>query len=407
MFGFNLKKKETQKKNSFLTVDIGSQSVKCLAFKRTIDEEDQQHKIKLVGMGKEWLEPWSVRSGHILEIDKVAKALDSAIFKATEEIDEDIDDVIFGVSGDICDCIVTTAKSIRQKNDKPIKLKELEAVELKVINAALENAQERYVGKTGNTKANLELITTASVYTKIDEEEVMHPEGQLGSRIEMALFNAFTPKYYLKTLEELSGLLNLNIMAVTSNLYSLNECLKYQKENTKLDSVIIDVGSDTTDVAIIFGGGIVTTGSIPLGGSQVTKHLSNQTGLNFAEAEKRKYDYSFDKLAEEEKEETKKYLEESIQLWLDGLEVLFNNFEGIKTFSSDIYITGGGSKLPALIEALETKPWHRSIPFKDTPNFVKLNANNIPFVLDTTGEANKEEFVIPIALSKIFLEIAN
>lgn len=404
MLGLPLKKAKKQKK-TFLTVDIGSQTVKCLAFKSTVDETDKQHPIKVVGLGKEWLEPWSVRSGTIIEMDNVVKALDAAIFKATEEIEENIDDVIFGVSGDVSTCMVTTARVYRKKPDKEITTKELGEIEAKLLNTAITNAQSKISKKTGDMETSLELITTAIVSSKLDGTEHASLEGLTGRTVEMALFNVFTPKYYLKTLEDLASILNLNILAVTSNLYAISESLKKGKKNSKLDCVIVDFGSDTTDIAVAFGGGIVTSNTLNMGGRQFTRHISNKTGLNFAEAEKRKYDYTFGKLDEKSSEELEIYLEEVSDIWLSGMELLFNNFEGVKTFSSDIYLTGGGSKLPLVTEFLREKPWTKSIPFKEPPTFNKLTAKDIAHVLDTTGEADKEEFIIPLALSSIYLEL--
>ena len=259
--------------------------------------------------------------------------------------------------------------------------------------------------KTGDLETTLELITTSIVYTKLDETEHHSLEGLTGRTIEMAIFNVFTPKYFLKTLEDLASMLNLNILAITSYLYDIGESLKRTKKNTKLDCVIVDIGSDTTDVAVLFGGGIVTSNTLNMGGRQFTRHLSNKTGLNFAEAEKKKYDYTFAKLDEKSSEELEIYLEEVTNFWLSGMELLFNNFEGIKTFSSDIYLTGGGSKLPLVTEFLRERPWTKSIPFKEPPIFTKLTAKDIAYVLDTTGEADKEEFIIPLALSSIYLEL--
>lgn len=398
-------KSKNQEKNGFLTIDIGSQTVKCLAFQRIIDESDNTHSVKVVGIGKEWLEPWSVRSGHIIEIDKVTKALDAAIYKATENLEVDIDDVIFGVSGDACTCLVTTARALRDKPEKEIKGKELDKLEAKVANAAFTKIQERHAKKTGDPNGNMDLITTSIVYNKIDGETVTHLEGATGRDIEIALFTAFTPNYYLKTLEEIASMLNLNILAVTSNLYALSESLKRSKNNFELDGVLMDIGSDTTDIGVMFGGGIVTSESLDIGGSQFTKHVSASNGISYGEAEKLKYDYTYNKLADEEKEEVESSLVEATTLWLSGLEVLFTNFEGIKTFSPVLYVTGGGSKLPLINDFLENKPWTKSIPFKELPNFVTLTADDISHVLDTTGEADKEEYIVPLALSVIYLEV--
>lgn len=402
MFGLPFGKKKQKDQSHFLTIDIGSQLVKCIAYKQ---DPETNKRVKLIGIGKEWVEPWSVRSGHIIEVEKVAKAIDSAIYKATENLTVEIDNVIFGVSGDASFNTITTAKNIRDDADKEINLKELKSLEEKILKEAFTKMQEMYSKRTGDTDTDLELITTAITYTKLNGEYVPSLEGETGSEIEMALYTSYTPKYYLKTLEDLASMLNLNILAITSNLYAIMEALKRSKNDQLLNGVIMDIGSDTTDVAVVFGGGMVASESLDFGGSQFTKHISMETGLNFVEAEKRKYDYTFDKLSEEDTDETSDLIGRATDLWLSGLEILFTNFEGVKTFAPDIYITGGASKVPLVTDYLESKPWTRAIPFKEPPNFVKLTNSDINFVTDTSELKDKEEFIIPLALSCIYLEI--
>lgn len=403
MFKIPFKLKHKAHKDVFLTIDIGSQTVKCMVFKVNTDTTNPA-KLKLVGIGKEWLEPFSVRSGNIVDLDKVAKATDAAIYKATEGLGLDIDDVIFGVSGNVCTCTVTTGKATRKK-EQVITAKELEDIDKRILEAAYDKAQELVAKKTGNYDVDLELITTATVYTKLEGNYEKNAAGKTGSEIETALFTAYTPKYYISTLEKLASMLNLNILAVTSNLYALVETLKLSYNTDYLDGIVIDIGSDTTDVGLVFGGGIVASKSMQIAGNHFTKQISSETGLTFAEAEKKKYEFSYGHMNDADAVQFLNKVNTINNLWLNGLEILFSDFDGVKTFASKIYLTGGASKLPTIVEALETNPWTRSIPFKEPPEFVKVNIKDIKHVTDAIGEADKAEYMVPIALSVIYLEI--
>ncbi len=398
----NLKRfKSRAPKNTFFTIDIGSNSVKVLVFKREVDKPNE---VTLLGIAKEYLESQHVRAGNIVEVEKVAESIDTAIFKATEGIEESINDVIFGIGGDLCICNVTTAK-INRGSKAEISEKEADNIHAKVSEAAYIQAQKRLLRNTGNTSNNLELITSSIVYSKIDGEHATHLTGKTGQKIEVAYFTAFAPRYHLETLQEIAALLKLNILAITSNMYALGQALKISSKNDKLDVVLIDIGADTTEVGVIFGGGIVETKTLNIGGNQFTSKLATDTGLARFDAEKKKLDSTFGNLPDSELIKIESVLTEVTGIWLSGMELLFSEFTGVKTFPTDICLVGGSSKLPVILEGLQTKPWTKSIPFREPPEFSKITANDFKFVHDVTGESDQAEYIVPAALSAIYLEL--
>jgi cell division ATPase FtsA len=393
--------KKSNPKDTFFTIDIGSNSVKALTFK--LDKE--QSILQLVGTGIEHLEPNVVRAGNIIEVETgVVPALDSALFSATEGLDEEITDAIFGVGADLCTCLMTSVR-INRGTTEPISKKELDNINSKILESSYTRAQDKVTKSTGNLEPDIEMISKSVVYAKLDDKFRNQLEGQTAQKIELAIFTAYVPAYHLKALQNIAKLLKLNILAIVPNMYALGQMLKLANKNNRMDSIIIDIGSDTTEVGIMFGGGMVTTKVLSLGGNQFTRHLSDYTGLSISEANNKKHEYTFGNLPDDEIGRIESGLTEAGNLWLSGMEILFADFTGVKTFPTEIFLTGGGSKLPLVDELLENKPWTKSIPFREPPLFNKIGAKDLKHIYDTTGIADQEEFIVPMCLSVAFLEM--
>lgn len=385
---------------TFFAIDIGSYAVKCLVYKQS----ETPYTLEILGAAKEIIEPHVVRAGHIIDLDKVIHAIDEALFRATDGLDEEVSDVIFGVGGSLSACLTTTARVTRASKSE-IQADEMNDIHSKIVENALTKSQNISYRTTGNMDSNLELITSSIVYTKLDGNHVKDPLGETGQKLEMALFTAATPSYHVDSLQKIAKALNLDILALTSNMYALNQSMRAAKNDPALDGIIIDIGSDSTNVGVVFGGGVVTSKSLHIGGAEFTNKLSSITGLSFLESERKKHEYSFGNLPDSDLLTIENGLSDITDVWVSGLELLFSDFDGVKTFPTDIYLTGGGSKLPLINEALQNKPWTKSIPFKEPPTFSKVSTNEFKFAHDVTGSTDDEEYTAAVALGSIYLEM--
>src|SRR3989344_7266783 len=101
-------KSSKEENNRFLAVNINSDFVRCLVLYK------ENGAIKILGAGKQEMDPGKVRAGSIIYPDYVAQALESAATKALEEVGGgEISDMILGVSGDLCLGLMTTVKAKR------------------------------------------------------------------------------------------------------------------------------------------------------------------------------------------------------------------------------------------------------------------------------------------------------
>jgi cell division ATPase FtsA len=397
MFG-SLFKKQKQL-DRFLTVTIDSSSVRVLA----MHYDEDQDAARIVGKGKVPLEPGTVRSGEIIDRDRAADALGDAVDLATAELEYHIKDVVIGVTGTLGLGKTTTVKVTRD-GEETISQKEIGDIQGNISLAAQVQAQSEYAQITGDPSENLEVVTTNPVYFKIDSEVVKTLEDANGSVLEAAVFNTFTPSAHVKNLEKIAKKSGLNIVSVGSHLYGLAQALKETSQENR-DFVIVEIGSDRTTVGVAFGGGIVATKTLDVGFFHFVEGINDSMGLTLEEAQKLLVGYCAGSLRETEEDVVKTCIEEILNIWISGVEILFEEFTEVKTFAPQVYITGKGSTIPDVVNYLKEKPWTKTIPFKALPEIKKLEMADFDRINDATGTINSTSWLPVATLSTLFREM--
>ncbi len=388
-----------KKPNEFLTLDIGTDFVKCFAFK--YNQESQNFSV--VGLGKQRLANFATRAGVVVDFNGVKEAASLAILDAKNQAQTKTNNVIIGLSGEVTKGLVTTVRLTRPHHESPISDKELAALIARIQETAYLEASKEIIDMTGNPDLEIELTNSSISWVKLDDHFVKDPVNMPAKKMEVALFTAFSPTFHLELLQKLCKELKLNIITVTSEMYALSKCLSVTEGYENV--ILIDIGGETTDVGVIFGGGLVATRTLSLGGRHITRAISECFSLSIEDAEEKKLMYTLGTLSVEESASIRDCIKDSLDLWLSGLEVLFLDFNGIKTFPSKIVITGGGSSLRGLDGFLAYDSWLKNIQFKETPIFEKASLNSLIRVSDLTGKATTGDDIMPASLSEVYLEM--
>ena len=197
-------KKLQLKQNKFLTLNLGATGVKCLAFYKN------DGTMRVIGHGEQHLSPGSLRNGIIVDKENVTDAIQSCINQATQNVEGQIKDIIIGITGDLCQETVTTAK-ITRANLNPISMKEINVFQTKIIESAYLQIQKDYADTTGNSDTDFDLVTSSIVYTKIDNQKVDNPLEKTGQTLEIALYTAFCPKHHFITIKQITKKLKLKL----------------------------------------------------------------------------------------------------------------------------------------------------------------------------------------------------
>jgi type IV pilus assembly protein PilM len=101
------------------------------------------------------------------------------------------------------------------------------------------------------------------------------------------------PRAIVDSYLELGVIMNLEVVLIESTM-SANGRLFSQDAQSDVTSVIIDIGSMSSDISI-YDGSIITTGTVELGGVLFTQAIEKQLGVSTAEADIIKAKYGLNK----------------------------------------------------------------------------------------------------------------
>jgi Tfp pilus assembly PilM family ATPase len=399
MLGLPLFTKEHSFPSKFLAINFSAEAVRVLAL------YCENGKTRIIGSGKCSLEQGTIRDGAIIAKDVVIDALHSAITEAHADLGEKIDNAIYGISGDLCLGLMTIIRA-KRTHKSPVTKKEVADIYSKIDEIAIMQAQNEYMQITGRSDIDLEMVTTSNIYTKLDGQRVHEVENKTGALLETAVFNAFVPSFHIKAVQEVSKKNGLKIMALGSEMYCVTQALLAITENLN-DFILINIDGDFTNVAVIFSKGITATRTLNVGYSHFVEGVSERMGLTKHEAEKVLKSYIQGKLTSSEGVIVQNALKIVTETWLVGLELLFGEFTGVKTFPSKIFMAGEGTDIPDLWNTVtsENENWSKSVPFKTPPDIKKMSFMDVNCTTDSTGKITSTEWLTTACLALIYLEM--
>ncbi len=397
MFNLPFLEKVDTDTNKFLSLNINARDIRCIAF------YFDGSSFKIIGSGKADLEEGCVRNGMVIDKDLVCEAIKKAVEKSTENIEDKTRKTIVAIDGGITLGLTTTVRLKRTETD-PIKPNEIDELYSRIMEASYIQAHNKVLQTTGDPDLELDSITTSDIYLRIDGQNVATLEGQHGELIEVAVYNSFAPSFHVKSIQNIIKKAGLELIALGSQMYSIVNWINNSPKNI-LDFVLISVAEDSTDVGVIFGGGIISSKTLNIGYLHFVESISLKMGLSTQESEKVLDMYNQGKLASSEVPVVKSCLKETLNVWIDGIKLLFEDFSGVKTFAPKIYLAGCGSEIPDIEEVLKNEPWTKTIPFKADPDISRISFSDLTKVVNSTESILDQNWIYTASASIIYKEI--
>jgi cell division protein FtsA len=253
-------------RNGLITaLDIGSSKVCCLVAK--ITEKD---KLKVIGVSQHASQ--GIKSGTIIDMEYVEKAISQTITAAEQVSHERIQDVVVNVSAGY-----PSSKMI--ESDIILGGKEIDDYDLSRV---LE------YGRSVPDSADRTLIHSIPVSYSIDGSYgIRDPRGMFGGKLSANIHMVTSSVSAMRNLANCIARCHLDIAsAVVSPYASGLSCLL--KDEKDLGVTLIDMGAGTTTIAVFFEDTLVYTDSIPVGGQHVTYDIARGLGTPFVQAERLK-----------------------------------------------------------------------------------------------------------------------
>ncbi len=390
----NLFKKNKSEKHVLLALDIGTEFVKAIIF------ETDGKKGKVIGAARARQKLGDMQSGAITDIAAVIRNCNSAIKGAERIADVLPEQVILGVAGELVKGVTTKITYIRKSPDTKIDIDELKNIIHKVQWKAYDKAREELAYETGHNEIDVKLVNAAIVDVRIDGYKVSNPIGFEGKEIVINVFNAFAPLVHYGALQTVAAELDMELLAITSEPYAIARSIP-NEDGGNMSAIFIDIGGGTTDIAIVRDGSLEGTKMFSLGGRSFTKRLSQELNISFDEAEEIKIAYSEEQLEQQSSKIVREAMKSDSEVWLAGVLLTLSEFENIETFPSRILLSGGGSLLPEMKEVLESKDWHKKLPFARKPQISIMKPKYVSTLTDETGKIKDQQDITPLALANL------
>ncbi|OIP24280.1 hypothetical protein AUK11_03595 [bacterium CG2_30_37_16] len=387
------------KERYFLSLDIGTEFVKCLIFR--VDEKEGKGLI--IGTGKQRQKLGDMQSGGVTDIGGVVDNCERAISRAEKMAGISATDCIIGIAGELVKGTTTTVNYERLSPKEKIDNAELNNILNKVQYQAFEQARKQLAWETGYKEIEVKLVNAAVVDVRVDGYHVTNPIGFQGKDVQVGIYNAFAPLVHLGALQTIASELGLNLISVAAEPYAVARCMG-DEESTEFSAIFIDIGGGTSDIAVVRNGGVEGTKMFALGGRTFTKRLAQVLNTSFSKAEEMKVAHSADELEEKEEKIIRNAILQDAEVWLSGIELSLQEFDKVDILPSRILLCGGGSQLPEIKEVLESPGWWKSLPFAKKPKIKFIEPSDVANMLDNTNMLKSVQDITPMALGNLLLD---
>jgi len=368
------KNREANDKPSFHSViDLGTEYVKALVV------EVKEGRAIIIGQGMALHKGSYASGGAISDLEAVTAICDQALRQA-EDMTEEVygrkvvpDQVVMGVPSPLIRGAAYTVKQQRSSPKRPVSQRELTQLLQRVQRLALQQLSQEFASK------ELALVDSSIAEIAIAGHRVTDPVGFRGEDLAVTVFNALALRESLDGLRDIAEGLELELPLLVPESQVVASFLKGS------EVIGLDVGGRETEIFWSRNGGLLASRTVPLGGRAVSQRLAEVLHLSLQEAEALKLSYSRDQISETIPAAVGEVLGGAVGTWLAEVERHLMVLAGEGSLPHCIYLWGGGSELPELVEAVKTFPWMRELLFARCPEVEVLNPERVPGLLDRTG----------------------
>ncbi len=334
-------------KNGILAAcDIGSSKVCC-----GIARIDENQEFSLIGFSQ--IVSKGIRKGVVANIEAVTKNIVDAVTQAEVIAGETVASLTINISGDHISSTNSTGVVAVSGKNKEITYEDVK----RVINAA----------RTIVIPKGREMLHVLEQHYTVDDQiDIKDPIGMTGVRLETSVHLVTGSMMLLLNLKNAilrSGYSFQDI--ILSSLAASESCIS--EDEKELGVLLIDIGSETTDLICYYNDSVIYSAVIPLGGSNITKDIAIMLKIPIKEAENLKINsgFAYSQMVDEEEKieiptiganparlESKKFLSQVIEARvkeiLDQVNLHIEKGDLSKKIPSGVVLTGGTAKLQGI-----------------------------------------------------------
>lgn len=237
--------------NLFAAIDIGSSKIAvCIGHVRA------DGHLEIVSFARR--PSTGVHQGIVVDMDRTVGEVEDTFRDANKHVNAQIEDAVANLNGNHISCLNATGSSVTHKGE----------VSEKHVKQALHTAQAVNLGA-----ANVMLHVLPQQYIVDNQVGIVQPLGQAGKRLDADVHMIMASSNAEQNLTKCITKCKLpNLQLIASPLASANAVL--DDASRELGVCVIDIGHDTTGIALFVAGEIKHTGVLTWGGRQVNEDIA-------------------------------------------------------------------------------------------------------------------------------------
>ena len=254
--------------NLFAAIDVGSSKIAvCIGHLRTDGHLEVDSFAQRPSTG--------VSQGIVVDMDRTVGEVEATLRDAEQHVKPPIEDAIANLNGTHLSCLNATGSSVTHKGE----------VSEKHVKQALHTAQA-----VNLSAANVMLHVLPQQYIVDNQPGIVQPLGQAGKRLDADVHMIMASSNAEQNLTKCITKCRLhNLQLIASPLASANAVL--DDASRELGVCVIDIGHDTTGIALFVAGEIKHTAVLTWGGRQVNQDIARSLFTPPQEAEKLKIEH--------------------------------------------------------------------------------------------------------------------
>lgn len=299
-----------------------------------------------------------LKGGVVVNITESKLAVAKAAEEAEEMAKETVQNLLVGIRGSHVETYNHRGAVTISRTDKEITAEDVDNV---TINAkAIQLSSDR------------EIIHTVPQDFSVDKQAgVEDPVGMEGSHLSVDVHIAVASSSHLSNIVKSINQAGFSCDDIIYGAYAVGDCVVSDEEK-ELGVALVDLGGQTTTLAVFADGSIRFTRELPIGGELITKDISYGLKTSFTAAQALKEQYGCASVNQLENDDTLEFmavdgrtrrevnrrtLVEIVQSRVEEIFEMINQelqkSNYAEVIPGGLVLTGGGSKLPGIDRAAE------------------------------------------------------
>ncbi len=312
-------------KDIIIGLDVGTSTVKIVVAKSLPNELHILATGQKPGAG--------LRRGYVIDPDLTAEAIRGAVKEAERISNTTIRHAYIAIGGIKLEVLRSKGMAIVSRADNEVSENDVK----RAINQA-ENNLSRIANRT--------IIHTIPFSYKIDGETVFgEPVGMKGEKLEAETLFVACLSQHLASLAKSAELAGVAVDDIIAGSLA-SSCILLTKRQKEVGVVLVDIGAETTAMAVFEEGNLLSLEVLAFGSNHITNDIALGLQTSLEEAEELKLSYVSDN--------QKKKITDIIEARLDDIfELIENHLKKIGRsglLPAGVILTGGGANLANIEE---------------------------------------------------------